>query len=125
MPLKKTIERFIEAVENDPHDQVIERFYTIDASIQENQNPPRIGLENLVAYERNILNKASFVSSKYQKPFFQIEDKVVILWNFKFEWKDGTISEINEIAYQKWKGEKIYQEQFYYDPKQFMPSKKN
>ncbi len=124
MPTLKTIESFIQAVEQQPHDKVISDYYTNDASIQENQNVPRIGIENLIKNEQNMLQKALKVRSKCIRPFFQIEDKVIIRWKFFFEWKDGSVTEIEEIAYQKWKGEKIHQEQFFYDPKQFVPKKK-
>jgi len=113
MPLTKTIENFIKAVEEEPHDIVIERFYTTDASIQENLNAPRVGLENLILNEQTMLSNASVVHSKCKRPFFQIDDRVVIRWQFRFEWMDGSITEIEEIAYQKWKGDKIHKEQFF------------
>lgn len=124
MPSTETIEKFIHAVESEPHDRVIERFYTEDASIQENQNEPRVGKENLVKNEQQMLQKALAVHTKCQMPFFQVDDTVVIRWKFRFEWKDGSVTEIEELAYQKWRGDQIYQEQFFYDPKQFVPKKK-
>jgi len=124
MPSKEIIEKFIQAVEQEPHDQVIQDFYTDDASIQENQNPPRVGIENLIKNEKKMLQKASVVHSECQRPFFQIDDTVVIRWKFKFEWKDDSVTEIEEMVYQKWRGNKIYQEQFFYDPKQFIPKRK-
>ena len=124
MPTKETIESFINAVENKPHDKVIEQFYTDDASIQENQNVPRLGKENLIKNEQGMLSKALRVHSKCIRPFFQIENKVIIKWHFRFEWRNNTITEIEELAYQEWEGNKIKQEQFFYDPKQFVPKGK-
>lgn len=124
MPTKETIENFISSVEKDPHDEVIEKFYANDASIQENQNKPRVGKENLIKNEQGMLSKASSVNSKCIRPFFQIENKVIIKWKFRFEWKDNTVTEIEELAYQEWEGNKIKREQFFYDPKQFIPKKK-
>ena len=124
MPSKEIIEQFIKAVEEEPHDQVIEKFYTTNASIQENQNEPRIGIDNLVENERDMLKKAKHVYSECLRPYFQLEDKVVIRWKFKFEWLNDTITEIEEIAYQIWEGNKIAKEQFFYDPKQFSPKPK-
>ncbi|MEM7381556.1 MAG: nuclear transport factor 2 family protein [Bacteroidota bacterium] len=124
MPSKEIIEKLIQAVETESHDQVIQNFYAEDASIQENKNEPRIGLENLVKNEREMLQNASSVQSKCILPYFIAEDKVVIRWKFRFEWKNNTVTEIEEIAYQKWKGDKIYEEQFFYDPAQFRPKPK-
>ena len=57
MPKLKTVEQFIAMVESNEHDKAIEKFYTIDASIQENQTEPRVGRDNLVANEKNTLLK--------------------------------------------------------------------
>lgn len=121
MPQLETLENFIKAVETEAHDQVIERFYTEDASIQENQTESRVGRSNLVQNEREMLKNAERVISKCIRPFFINGDQVIIHWQFRFEWKNNTISEIEEIAHQTWEGEKIKREQFFYDPKQFKP----
>jgi hypothetical protein len=42
-------------------------------------------------------------------------DHVVICWVFRFEWQDGTVTELEELAYQHGQGERIAQEQFFYD----------
>lgn len=43
MPKIVTLEQFIEMVESNQHDLVIEKFYAIDGSTQENQSETRIG----------------------------------------------------------------------------------
>jgi len=119
MPKLETIEQFIAMVEANEHDKAIEKFYTIDASMQENQSEPRVGRDLLVANEKNTLLKVNSLVSKCIRPYFVNGDYVVIQWFFRFEWKNGSISEIEEIAYQKWDGELIKEEKFFYDPKQF------
>jgi hypothetical protein len=118
MPKPETIEQFIAMVESNEHDKAIEKFYTIDASMQENQAEPRVGRDNLVANEKNTLLKVKSLVSKCIRPYFMNGDQVVIRWYFRFEWKNGTISEIEEIAYQNWQEELIKSEKFFYDPKQ-------
>lgn len=119
MPKLETLEQFITMVETNEHDKAIEKFYTADASMQENQSEPRVGRDLLVANEKNTLLKVSSLISKCIRPYFINGDYVVIQWFFRFEWKNGSISEIEEIAYQKWDGELIREEKFFYDPKQF------
>ena len=119
MPKLETLEQFITMVETNEHDKAIENFYTADASMQENQSEPRVGRDLLVANEKNTLLKVSSLISKCIRPYFINSDYVVIQWFFRFEWKNGSISEIEEIAYQKWDGELIREEKFFYDPKQF------
>ncbi|MEZ4811637.1 MAG: nuclear transport factor 2 family protein [Allomuricauda sp.] len=121
MPTTQTLESFITSVESESHDKVIEKYYTDDATIQENQSSPRVGRENLVANERRMLEKAKKVTSKCIRPYFVSGNHVIIKWRFQFEWLNGTKSDIEEIAYQTWAGNKIAKEQFFYDPQQFTP----
>ena len=123
MPTVETIEEFIKSVAMEPHPLVIEKFYTEDASIQENQNPPRVGRKNLIENEQKMFDKALKVTSTCIRPFFVEGDAVVIRWFFRFDWKDGSFTEIEELVIQTWEGEKIKKEQFFYDPKQFVPQK--
>ena len=119
MPNPETIEEFIAMVESNEHDKAIEKFYTVDASMQENQAEPRVGRDLLVTNEKNTLQKVKSLVSKCIRPYFVNDDEVVIQWYFRFEWKNGSISEIEEITRQNWEGELIKSEQFFYDPKQF------
>jgi hypothetical protein len=121
MPTAATLNRFIARVESNAHADAIEEFYTEDASMQENFNPPRLGRDTLVAHERAVLARAASVKSTCVRPVFVQGDFVVIRWIFEFAWKDGSTARIEELAYQRWRGEKIAQEQFFYDPKQFVP----
>lgn len=119
MPLQDTLERFIARVEANAHVEAIEEFYTEGASMQENNEPPRVGRDTLVAHEAKALARAATVRSQCVRPVFVAGDRVVIRWIFEFTGKDGSTARIEELAYQRWEGEKIAQEQFFYDPKQF------
>jgi len=118
MPTAETLERFIALVEANAHAEAIEQFYAPDASMQENQSEPRVGRDRLVANERRILATAKTVSSRCVRPVFVNGDYVVIRWIFSFEWLDGTKSRMEELAYQRWDGERVQQETFFYDPAQ-------
>jgi hypothetical protein len=48
---------------------------------------------------------------------------VIIRWIFDFVWKDDSRTHIEELSYQRWDGELIQEEQFFYDPAQFVPKK--
>ena len=121
MPTEEALERFIARVESNQHDQAIAEFYTQDASMQENQAEPRRGRDLLVAREKAILARAKSVTSECVRPVFMSGDRVVIRWIFRFVWLDGTSMEIEEIAYQRWQGNQIAEEQFFYDPAQRQP----
>jgi hypothetical protein len=121
MPTKKTLDSFIARVEQNAHAEACEEFYTVGASMQENTMAPRIGRDAHVANERKVMSRAKSVSSSCVHPVFVSGDKVVIRWIFEFEWLDGTVTHMEELAYQRWDGERIAQETFFYDPAQRVP----
>ena len=123
MPTLETVDRFIARVEQNAHAEAIEEFYTADASMQENQSPPRVGRDNHVARERALFAKAKSVRSKCVRPVFVSGDRVVIRWVFEFEWLDGSAMRMEEVTCQRWDGERIAEETFFYDPAQRVPRK--
>jgi SnoaL-like protein len=118
MPTADTLERFIARVEQNAHAEAIEEFYTSAASMQENQSAPRVGRDTLIANERRILARAKSITSQCVRPILVNGDTVVIRWVFRFEWRDGTTTRMEELAYQRWEGERIAEETFFYDPAQ-------
>jgi hypothetical protein len=121
VPTIDTLERFIARVEANAHVEAVEEFYTAGASMQENQSAPRVGRDKHVASERNVMSRAKSVTSQCVRPVFVNGEKVVIRWIFQFEWMDGTITRMEELAYQRWEGERIAEETFFYDPAQRVP----
>jgi hypothetical protein len=121
VPSIETIERFIARVESNAHDVAMEEFYTEDSTMQENQAAPRVGLEAHVANERRVLARARSMHSACVPPVFVNGDRVVIRWRFRFDWLDGTVTEMEELAYQRWDGDRIAEETFFYDPAQRIP----
>ena len=120
MPTPQILERFIARVEANAHVQAIEEFYAEHASMQENFDPPRVGRDTLVAHESAVMKRTAKVTSQCVRPVFVNGDHVVIRWIFEFTGHDGLTGRIEELAYQRWEGEKIAQEQFFYDPGQFV-----
>jgi hypothetical protein len=121
MPTADTLERFIALVERNAHVDAVENFYTADASMQENQSTPRVGRDAHAANERRVLARAKSLTSMCVRPVFVNGDHVVIRWIFQFQWLDGTATRIEELAYQRWDGERIAEETFFYDPAQLVP----
>ena len=121
MPTHDTLERFIARVESNAHVEAIEEFYTANATMQENNAPPRVGRDTLVESERRALARAKSVTSRCVRPVFVDGNRVVIRWIFEFTYPDGSRMRIEELAYQRWEGERIAEEQFFYDPAQLKP----
>ena len=120
MPKLETIENFIAMVEANQHVEAVERFYALEASVQDNQSEPR-GKDKQIENEKKLLQQVKKMYSKCVRPYFINDNYVVIQWHFRFEFKNDTFINIEEIAHQQWKDEQIEKEQFFYDPKQFIP----
>lgn len=123
MPTLATLERFIARVEQNAHVEAIAEFYMPDASMQENQGVPRRGRDALMATEQKVMARATSLTSQCVRPVFVSGDRVVIRWVFNFQWRDGTSTRMEELAYQRWEGELIAEETFFYDPAQRAASK--
>jgi ketosteroid isomerase-like protein len=115
MPSRTRLDEFIAVVESGDHAGAIERFYTEDASMQENAAPPRAGRDVLVAHERAALARMSHVYSKAVSSVVE-GDHVAIHWIFELTDKTGKVHRFDEIALQEWRGDKISRERFFYDP---------
>jgi hypothetical protein len=118
MPSRETLERFIAAVEANDHVGAIERFYAPGASMQENESEPRRGREALAAHERAVLARMRSVRSRCVRPVFVDGDHVVVRWIFEFESLEGATRRMEELALQRWEGDLIVEEKFFYDPAQ-------
>ena len=118
MPSPETLERFVALVEANAHAEAIEAFYAPHASMQENQSSPRVGRDLLVSRERAVLAKARSIESRCVRPVLVNGSIVVVRWAFRFDWLDGGTMQMEELAYQRWEGERIVEEQFFYDPAQ-------
>ncbi len=123
MPNLQTLERFITRVEANQHVAAIQEFYTENASMQENQGEPRVGRAALAASEERVMARVKSVSSACVRPVLVNGDHVVIRWVFNFEWLDGSHMRMEELAWQRWEGEAIAQETFFYDPAQRRPER--
>lgn len=121
MPSQETLDRFVAMVVANRHDEAIATFYTPDSTMQENLDPPRKGRDGNVAREKMVMARAKRMDSTLEGPVFVNGDHVVIHWIFRFEFGDESVVTIDEIAYQRWDGELIAEERFYYDPAQRTP----
>jgi hypothetical protein len=118
MPTLDRVKALITMVEKGHYVDAIQRFYTKDASVQENLQPPRRGLEVLMADEEKMLANFKEVRTLPVKECLIQGDRVVINWVFEFIRMDGRSFRQDELAWQRWVGDRIAEERFYYDPAQ-------
>ena len=115
MPSRAHLDEFIAVVVAGDHAGAIERFYTEDASMQENAAAPRVGRDVLVAHERAVLQKVERVTTTCVSSVVE-GDHVAIHWVFDFVFKSGKTARFDEVALQEWRGDRVWRERFFYDP---------
>lgn len=118
MPSRERVEALVAMVEQGKFVEAIKEFYTEDATMQENQRPPRGPRTKLVEGEREILAAHNAARTEPGSAFVVDGDVAVIHWTFVFTCKDGTSFRIEELAQQRWRGDRIVEERFFYDPAQ-------
>jgi hypothetical protein len=118
MPTRRRVEDFVAHVQGGRYVEAIEAFYAEDATMRENGGAPRGGRDALVRHERNVLAGVSAMRTAQVGPVIVDGDHVAIRWVFEFTPADGSARRLDELALQTWRGDRIAEEQFDYDPAQ-------
>ena len=121
MPTRETVERFVELVEAGKGIEALKLFYAENASMRENHAPPRTGKAALLANEAAAQAAVTGMTARCVRPIMIEGEAVVIRWIFDYLDGRGRAVRFEELAYQRWAGERILEEQFFYDPAQFKP----
>lgn len=123
MPSRERVLALVAMVEKAQFVEAIEEFYHPHASMQENQEPPRVGRDLLVAEERATMARFRTMITHPVETLLVDGDQAVIRWRFEFIPPDGPPMLLEELAWQRWEGERIAEERFFYDPRQTRPRK--
>jgi ketosteroid isomerase-like protein len=119
MPSLETVERFVALVEQGRTVDAMLRFYAEHATMQENAAAPRVGKSALIKHEQDALASIAELKAECIRPIFVSGDFVVIRWVFEITDKEGKTMRFEELAHQRWEGDLIAAEKFFYDPAQF------
>jgi hypothetical protein len=118
MPSRTRVAEFVSYVETGKYVEAISDFYAETASMKENLGQPRVGRENIVNHERAVLSGLAQMRTERVGAVLVDGDRVTINWVFEMTTRDGKKQLLDELALQKWSGDRIIEEQFYYDPAQ-------
>ena len=79
-----------------------------------------LGLSVAAVYlaKGRVMARLKEIRAKAVGPALIEGDHVVIHWQFEFVANDGNTRKLDELAYQRWQGELVAEERFYYDPAQ-------
>lgn len=121
MPERQRVEDFIRTVVSGAHVEAIERFYHEDASMRENNKEPRRGRAILVAHEAAALARLARMHTHPADTYLIDGDNVVVKWTFDMTDAKGVTRRMEEVALQRWAGDRIAEERFFYDPAAILP----
>jgi hypothetical protein len=114
MPSRERVAAFIVAVVGGDHVRAIADYYHESASMQENLQSPRVGRALLMAHEAKVLERTKMHT--HPNPLFLVDgNHVAIYWIFDATGRDGVTRRLNEVALQRWDGDRIAEERFVYD----------
>jgi hypothetical protein len=122
MPTIERVKAFVAMVEAGKYVEAIREFYTADGSMQENLGPVRAGRDALAAGEEKVLSSVKGITTQPGTTFVIDGDRVAVNWRFNIVQADGKGYLLDELAWQLWRGDRIAQERFYYDPAQRKPT---
>lgn len=120
MPSRESVDAFVAQLQRGDFSGAIRDWYTENASMQENQEPPRVGRAGLIEDEIVRQSRVESVTAKLLGEPIIDGDTVVTQWRFTFTPLDSAAAiSFEQVSIQRWKGEKIFREQFIYDTAQF------
>jgi hypothetical protein len=117
MPTPARVAAFVAMVEDGRFVEAIEAFYTEGGSMQENLGRTIAGRAQLMDNERAALRRNDIVAREGSVALVD-GDRVAIRWVFEMTDDTRTTRVLDEIAWQRWEGDRIAEERFYYDPGQ-------
>lgn len=118
MPSRERVAALIQRVEAGKFVKALQEFYADEATMQENGNAPRVGLAKLIEHERGVMAAFKQIRTLPVKTWLVDGDHVIINWVFEFTRPDGSGFRMDELALQRWRGDRVVEERFYYDPAQ-------
>jgi SnoaL-like polyketide cyclase len=115
MPARQRVQDLIAYVERGEFPEAIERFYDENVVMRDNLNPPTIGRAANVKRERGFKNYIATLHESSASDLLIDGDRVVIHWILDFTGTDGKRVRFDQLALQRWKGDRIVEERFVYD----------
>jgi ketosteroid isomerase-like protein len=114
MPIERRVHALVKLVEHGKMLDALSTFYADDVAMQENVNPPVVGLAANLERERAFFG--SLATLQFRAASVLVSgDRAAINWVFDYTMSDGQRYHMDEIAVQTWRDGKVVHERFIYD----------
>lgn len=113
--LQTSVEKFQTLLQTGKTLEAIELYYDENICIQDNDNAPILGKQNIYVAEKNKLTKVNSLKINILSSIVD-ENKSLVLGEMQIniETLDGTLQQLNKAFSQRWKNGKIIAERFYF-----------
>lgn len=115
MPTQQRVLELIAYVQRGDFPEAIERFYDEHVVMRENLSAPTVGRAANVERERQFKSSIATLHESKAKDVLIDGDRVVINWILDFTGTDGKRIRLDQLALQRWQGDRIVEERFVYD----------
>jgi hypothetical protein len=115
MPDRARVTEFVSVVVSGDHVRAIKDFYHENATMQENRHEPRRGRDVLAAHEERALSRIKQMHTHQPEVILVDGDHVAIRWTFDRIDNNDAVTRLEEVALQRWSGDRILHERFFYD----------
>lgn len=95
--------------------EAFDQFYADDISMQDNNNPARVGKAENRTYEEAFVNGLTEFRGARVISTIISDDLAVTEWWFDYTHKDYGVRNYKQLAVQRWKNGQIVEEKFYYN----------
>ena len=114
MPTKTRVQELVSHVEQGRILEAIEQFYADDVVMQEANGAATVGKAANLERERAFFD--SITDARTEALSVTVDgDHAAINWLFEFTGADGKRYRMNQVALQRWQGDRIVHERFFYD----------
>jgi ketosteroid isomerase-like protein len=111
---KAAVEDLIAKVVGGTPLDAFDRYYAEDVTMQENEQPPRVGKAACRAFEADFLSKIKAVRTYVCDGYVISGDKAFIVYRIDADHADWGTLKMSEVAIQEWSNGKMVREKFVY-----------
>lgn len=114
--LKEKVDALNRAILDGRIMEAMHEFYSSDVVMAENDSPPTVGLEANLQREQEFVDNTTWHALEL-KGVALGENLSMVHWRMDFtNAQYGPRMAFSQVAVQRWRGGKIYDERFYYTP---------
>jgi ketosteroid isomerase-like protein len=111
---KAAVEDLIAKVVGGKALEAFDKYYADDVTMQENEQPPRVGKAACRAFEEDFLSKIKAVRTYVCDGYVISGDKAFIVYRVDADHADWGTLNMSEVAIQQWSNGKVVREKFVY-----------